>query len=278
VHGSEQGMGTAVTTATAARPRPRSSSADSEPDTPRQSTSPRRHPEAPRGGRPNTLAIVVVAIAVVAAVAGLSVTVLRALGDSPAIAVGTEARSDDMSLWVSNVEFVAHDHSAHDHSAHDHGDEGEDGHDDSPADVSGAVDTDPGAADDPTTGQATDQTADILNGSGAGFAMPATMMPGTPEEGYQRIQLNLDFSNRGDVHVVDPSDFALIVAGRGLSFEPLAGGGFNNTVIGSSQLLSTVIAFDVPTTLNTADLRLVWRDGGNKITFALANGEGHDHG
>lgn len=185
------------------------------------------------------------------AVAGLALLIVTALTTDPAIGLETEARSGGLSLWASNVEWLEHDHDG----------------------------SNPGGQTSTETESATDVADTLLTGQGdQGFQMPATMMPGTPEEGFQRVQLNLDFVNREASRQVSPADFSLVAEGRRV-YPPNFGGSFVPTIIGPSQQFSTMLSFDIPESISSDDVELLWAgDGsGGDIRFAISGGHG-SHG
>jgi hypothetical protein len=191
-------------------------------------------------------------VAAAAALIGIFLVTQTALSSAPLVGLDTEAQGQTLSLWISNVDMLSHDHENHSHEGDEDSEEG-------------------------LSGQAavTDLAA---QGDGQGFTMPASMMPGTPDEGFQRLQLNLDFTNKGsEATQTGPEDFYL-VADDGDIWPGLRGGSFSTTRLGSGQILNTVLAFDVPESVDAADLELVWDGDGMDIHFAVDSGEGHDHG
>jgi len=202
---------------------------------------------------------IVVAIAVVAALLGGVGLAYTFLSTDPAVGLETEARSGQVSLWVSNPAWLAHDHTL-DTSA---------GATEARQSLDGSI----GGSDEETP---TDSAGDLTATDSPAFAMPASMMPGTPGEGFHRVQVNLDFRNRGTAHLVSPLDFHLR-ADDGTTFGPNRGGTFTPTEIGAQQVFSTLLSFDIPVSLTGADVVLVWTAGLDTIDFALEGGEGHDH-
>ncbi len=212
--------------------------------------------------KPPSASVVFGSLAIVAALGGLFLIVQTALTTTPVVALGTEARGDTLSLWINNSEVLDHEHasSSDDGHDHDHGDEG-------------------GVADGTQSGveALSDLTAQTDTDS-QGFAMPASMMPGTPEDGFQRLQLELDFSNRsGASATVAPQDFFLL-SNEGERWGPLLGGTFHQTDLRSQQVLSTVVAFDIPVRVAASDVQFVWTGDGDEIRFAVDAEGGHSHG
>ncbi|MGA9277716.1 MAG: hypothetical protein WBV89_12195 [Ilumatobacter sp.] len=196
----------------------------------------------------------VAGIAAIAAVAGVVLAIGLATAE-PVVTAGTEARSGDLSLWVSSSEWLEHDH-----SAHDHGDGGDGG-------------DDHGDGVDPNEVPVSNVT-DVVQG----FQMPGSMMPGTPDEGSQRLQINVSLTNQGNTtSVVEPADFVLVGA-NDATWDPLEGGTFVPMEVPPAHAFSTVLAFDVPSAEINEDLYVEWTSSGQKTRLAIAELEGHDHG
>lgn len=187
-------------------------------------------------------------VAIAAALAGLFL-VAQSLSSTPLVGLNTEARGSTLSLWISNVDMLSHSHEDHNHE-----DEG-----------------------DPAEGLSGQAAATDLAAQG-NFTMPASMMPGTPDEGFQRLQLNLGFANKGsEAAQTGPEDFYLL-ADDGDIWQGLRGGSFNTTRLGSGQVLNTVLAFDVPESVEASNLELIWNASNTEIRFAVDSGPGHAHG
>lgn len=193
------------------------------------------------------VSVAIALFAVVASLAGLVLVTRMVLGDDAVYGLETEARTGEVSLWVERYEWLAHDHGDHDHS----GDE--------------AVDPE-------------QERIDEITAQAQVFPMPASMMPGTPNEGFQRLQANLTFLNRGAGGAdVEPEQFLLVAEDGSGSWSALRGGTFSRLTLGHDQILNTVVAFDVPEELSGAGMYLEWTTGGETKRFAL-NGSGHSHG
>ncbi len=187
--------------------------------------------------------MILVGVAVLAALVGLGLVITTAGGSDPAVAPQTEARHGQISTWVESAEWLDHDHNADsDQQAQDLG-----------PDASAA-----GAAE--------------LNG---GFAMPATMMPGTPDEGFARLQLELSFLNHGSGTVLNGRDFVLENS-DGDQWTALQGGTFVETALPEQHFLNTVLAFDLPERSVEPNLYLVWRSNGKTTRFIVSE-EGNHH-
>lgn len=191
----------------------------------------------------------VTAIAVLAAALGLILVARVTFGAGPAFAQQTEVMSDGLSVWVEDSRWLSMDMDGDDEN--------------------GAIE---GARED-DTGRDTDSDSDAEQG----FAMPDSMMPGAPVEGFQRLQVSLSLLNRGEGGVyVEPADFVL-VAPDGDRWLTLLGGTFYETTLGTGQALSTVVAFDVPVEEAALDMDLTWSWQGNKTRFTIAGAGGGGH-
>ena len=185
--------------------------------------------------------LVIGAIAALLAAVGLVFVVSMTVGAEPAVDVRTKAREGDLSVWVEQFEWIAHDHGAA---------EGDDV--------------------DPQVAAIQDVTAQAQV-----FPMPSNMMTGTPDVGFARMQIELNVLNRGaGVAAVVPTDFHLESA-EGVQWQPLIGGTFSGVDLGPSLAVSTVVAFDVPERFSGEDMFLVWSWGGGRSRFALGE---HGHG
>ena len=107
--------------------------------------------------------LVIGAIAALLAAVGLVFVVSMTVGAEPAVDVRTEAREGDLSVWVEQFEWIAHDHGAA---------EGDDV--------------------DPQVAAIQDVTAQAQV-----FPMPSNMMTGTPDVGFARMPIELNVLNRG---------------------------------------------------------------------------------
>ena len=209
-----------------------------------------------------------VGAAAIAALAGSGLAIRLAVAE-PVVAVGSEARSGDVSLWVVSSEWLDHDHGQHTH------------------------DDDEGASDEGASGEAANDEAVDEHGDGVdpneiqdgsitdvvqGFQMPGSMSPGTPDEGFQRLQVNVTMNNRGRSDSrVGPDDFALIGT-NGLSWTPLTGGTFVPMTVPEGHAFSTVLAFDVPSSEINNDLYVEWNWSGTQTRLTITETDGHDHG
>jgi hypothetical protein len=187
--------------------------------------------------------MILVGVAVLAALVGLALVIGTAGGSDPAVASRTEARHGAISTWVESAEWLDHDHNA---------------------------DSDAQAQD-----LGPDASAAGAGELSTGFAMPATMMPGTPDEGFARLQLELSFLNHGGGTVLSAADFRLENS-DGDQWTALQGGTFVQTALPEQHFLNTVVAFDLPERNVEPNLYLVWRSDGKTTRFIVSD-EGEHH-
>lgn len=183
-----------------------------------------------------------------AALLGLVLLASTAITSDPVVAEGTEVRVEGISVWLEASEFLA--------GAHDPNDG---------ADTGGGF----------PSGDATQLQAS--NAQGDGFAMPQAMMPGVPEAGFQRLQVDLSFLNRGGIPVqLSPTEFVLENDDGGV-WDALIGGTFAAADLSTGQVLNTIVAFDIAETYAEDPLYLVWNRGGTVTRFTISATGGH-HG
>ena len=184
------------------------------------------------------------AVAIGTALIGLLFTAKTMAGFTPLVALNTEAQGRSLSVWVTSAEMLQHEHSKHDHGDDD---------------------------------QSATSAFDAQNAGAQGFAMAPSMSPGTPEDGFQRLQIELDVMNREAVRAaIQPQDF-LLTGSDDLTWQALRGGTFSRTELGSMEILNTVVAFDIPAGVAQDNLELLWVGDGQDIHFSVGESEGHDH-
>lgn len=200
-------------------------------------------------------------VAVLGAILGLGLVARVSLGSAAAYAVQTEVTAGDVSVWVENSRWLNMDMDGDDENGAIEGAREGDGHEQS-------------------DGEEQDEAEESNEGDEGelGFAMPASMMPGAPTEGFQRLQVSVSLRNRGAGGAdVEPGDF-LLVANDGDSWLTLLGGTFGLTTLGPGQAVSTVVAFDVPVESASSDMNLVWAWQGGETRFTIPGSEGGHHG
>lgn len=189
-------------------------------------------------------------LAAIAAIAGLALVLLTIAVASPAIAPGTEAQAGTVSVWVDSSEWLAGAHDDHD-------------------DAAGGGDGAENAG-----GPAASEIVDLTRQADS-FAMPGSMMPGTPEQGYQRLQIDLSISNRGAAAAeVSPAEFHLENS-DGVTWPALFGGTFNRTQLAGSHMMHTILAFDIADEMADDNLELVWTTDDATHRFSITTGDHH---
>ncbi len=183
--------------------------------------------------------VLVAAGAIATALAGLALLFYMAATASRPYALEAEAQARTMSVWMTDYEWLEHDHAR----------DGESQDESTAGDLfSAAVD------------QATE-----------GFERPASMMPGTPPEGSLRLQVSLDLYNRaGGTQQIDPSDFRLENA-DGQVWETMIGGNFRPVELDYLQAFSTIAAFDIEFDDITPTMHLVWNIDGDEKQFIISD-------
>jgi hypothetical protein len=180
----------------------------------------------------------------VAALIGVVVLAHIAITADPSVALETAASNGEMSARLDYYEWLSHDHGQHSH-------------------------------DEDSEEVATDNDVDLNPELQEGFARPASMMPGTPDEGFQRLQIELYMENSaGPATEVSPTDFWL-EDDEGTWWPGLEGGTFRTTELDAGHALNTVLAFDVQDNKADADMELVWIWNGQETRFAVTGSDHH---
>ena len=201
-----------------------------------------RKAHCPDSSRPWAVTAIVSVVTGIALV-GILLAARQVLSE-PVVALNTEARSGDLSVWVDRYQWLGHDMGQT---------EGEDLGETSEA----------------------EQAINDVTAQAQVFPMPSSMMPGMPEDGYQRLQADITVVNRGvDLVEVSPADFVL-ESSDGDRWPAMSGGTFNLTDIGAGYGLGTVVAFDVLDEKAAVNMYLLWVRDDGVIRFALgASGHG----
>lgn len=111
---------------------------------------------------------------------------------------------------------------------------------------------------------------------GGGFTRPATMMPGMPEPGIQRLAVELAFRNAGDWPVGYHGEEFSIVTDRGETYG-IYGADLGTAELGRGQSLNTSLYFDVDTDEDPGRLRLLWQRDGDRVFMPLPDPPDHYH-
>ena len=115
---------------------------------------------------------------------------------------------------------------------------------------------------------------DAHQDQGEVFPMPASSMPGMPEEGLQRLQVELTLQNLGDAsRDFRPEEFS-VRSVSGESWPPMAST-FQPGTLGPGQALNGVVFFDVPEA--ESGVYLVWTRGGTQVYNPIGDVPVHDH-
>jgi hypothetical protein len=120
-------------------------------------------------------------------------------------------------------------------------------------------------------------------GTGPGYQMPLSMMPGMPEDGQTRLAISVTVTNtEGGGRAVDPAgEFTLADAATGESWQPSA-----DTFDGLSRLpagnaADGVLFFDVPEPgQGERRFYIDWKHGRERVRLAVQPGQGtatHSH-
>lgn len=156
-------------------------------------------------------------------------------------APGQNVRVGGLTFRVENFEWVQHDHS--------------------------------GA--DPTQSQTASGGSDSATPTGQGFPMPASMMPGAPEAGNQRLQVQFALQNLTErPYSYGPQEFQLVAA-NGDSWRPQPNEAFRPGKLEPGQALDAALFFDVTET--SADLALVLERNGERVQVFIGDPADHPH-
>lgn len=111
---------------------------------------------------------------------------------------------------------------------------------------------------------------------GGGFARPATMMPGMPEPGIQRLSVELAFHNAGSGPTRYRGEEFSLLMGSGETLD-VYGADLGTAELAAGQSLNTSIYFDVDTTEDPGRLRLLWQRRDEKVYMPLPPVPEHYH-
>ncbi len=111
---------------------------------------------------------------------------------------------------------------------------------------------------------------------GGGFARPATMMPGMPEPGVQRLSVELALHNAGSEPVEYLGEEFSLVSSLGESYA-VFGADVGIARLARGQRLNTALYFDVDTLTDPGLLRLRWQRGDRRVTMPLPPPPEHYH-
>lgn len=187
------------------------------------------------------LRLLIVTVALFVMMAGVGVTLRAVVMPEVTAQIGDTITIDNVHLTVAAASWIAE----HKHTA------------DSNDITLAPVQTDGAAVD-----------------ASSGYAMPAAMMPGMPEEGLRRLRMVVTLTNTDDrSQTVSAADFA-VVAANGQSWQPLANSSFRNQHLAPGQTVEGVLFADVPA--DTPELDIVWMRSAGKVRLALGAAPGHE--
>lgn len=187
---------------------------------------------------------IVVLIALATSLLGLGLVIAMLLTQSPLAAMGQDIQVDNLVLRVESAAWLVHEH------------------DTAPAP--------PGISANQDSTAPQEQSVD----QGQQFPMPASMMPGMPENGQQRLHIELMLRNEGSLpRQFGPDEFRL-VGNDNHSWKPQDNTSFLNFTLQPGQALNTALSFDIEEA--AANLYLVWHRGDSQVRIPVAD-PAHDH-
>lgn len=198
----------------------------------------------------NRASTVIIGLTLLLLAAGGALTGYLLATRVPEVAVGRAAALNGLSLTVDRTAWMFNDHS----------------HEDDPSDSSAAA----------GLPKEVQQLAEARNleieeattAQGQVFPMPASMMPDLPDEGHERLKVELTLQNTGRrSQPFGPGDFRLRSEAGG-EWLPRAKSTFRADVLHAGQSVNGVFFFDVPQE-EAQDLFIVWQRGGSKIRIPV---------
>ncbi|MBE7472510.1 MAG: hypothetical protein DPW09_07005 [Anaerolineae bacterium] len=183
-------------------------------------------------------------VALAASLLGLGMAIPMLLTRTPLAAIGQDIQADGLVLRVESAAWLVHEH------------------EDAPPP--------PGVNVNQNSAGSNGQNAD----QGQQFPMPASMMPGMPENGQQRLHIELMLRNEGSLpRSFGPDEFRL-EASNNHSWKPQDNTSFLNVTVQPGQALNTALSFDIDEA--AANLFLVWNRGGSLVRVPMTDPD-HDH-
>lgn len=113
-----------------------------------------------------------------------------------------------------------------------------------------------------------------MSHSDGGFQRPSSMMPGMPEEGFERLAVEVAVTNTGRRPTELRSEELVLESARAGTLAP-AGALVPRQQLLPEQALVTAIFFDVETDQPLGRLRLVWRHAGDSAYMAVPHPPAH---
>lgn len=122
--------------------------------------------------------------------------------------------------------------------------------------------------------------AQLEHDSVKGFQMPASMMPGAPAPGQERLAVNLSIFNRsGSAHPFSVDEFTLL--GPDGQARPVATNSLDDGSLGAKLGLNGTVTFDFPEAIasqRAPAFVLVWRHAGKVVRQSVTvGGSPHVH-
>ena len=173
---------------------------------------------------------------------GLALLTYLISNRSRLISEGQTVQVGNLSLQIKEIDWLAHEHGGHDH--------------------------DDGEAVDPQQEEIEELTAE-----GQVFPMPSSMMPGMPEAGQLRLQIEFSLQNEGNRPLpYGPEAFSLHSENGGFWF-PQTTNAFRAGDLGMGQTINGVFTFDVADT--ATELYMLWQRDGDEIRIPIENPDTH---
>lgn len=183
-------------------------------------------------------------VALATSLLGLGMAIPMLLTRTPLAAIGQDIQADGLVLRVESAAWLVHEHA------------------DAPPP--------PGTNVNQNSADSNGQNAD----QGQQFPMPASMMPGMPENGQQRLHIELMLRNEGNLpRSFGPDEFRLEASNNHL-WKPQDNTSFMNVTVQPGQALNAALSFDIDEA--AANLFLVWHRGGSQVRVPVADPD-HDH-
>ncbi|RMG93407.1 MAG: DUF4352 domain-containing protein [Chloroflexi bacterium] len=202
-------------------------------------------------GRQFVLAKAVLYTAVFATLLGIGTLIYLIATYVPTANLGQSVQVGTVSFQVDRAEWLSHDMGGQ----HTHPDGSTDDHND----------------DNPELAQKIEDA----KSQAQVFAMPSNMMPGMPEEGLHRLEIEFTLYNQGNEPITyEPFDFRLY-AENGDFWFPITNKTFGSGRLEGRAIIHATMNFDVDG--DATGLYLEWDNNGNPVRIPLTESDGHSH-
>lgn len=182
----------------------------------------------------------VVLVAVTASLLGVGMAFFMLMTRTPLAAIGQDIRVDGLVLRLESAAWLVHEH------------------EDAPPPSEVSLNQDSAAPSD----------------EGQQFPMPASMMPGMPENGQQRLHVELILRNESNQpRHFGPDEFRL-EASNNHSWKPQDNTSFLNVTVEPGQALSAALSFDIDEA--ATNLFIVWSRGNSLVRIPMTDPD-HTH-